>query len=247
MSDETGAKQADTDAAVVAGADVQFDHATLEIGRRLFAGPAEFYWAGAKIDGLPPMVGMEIAFAGRSNVGKSSLVNALTGRNTLARTSNTPGRTQQLNFFRVGPEWGKFSLVDMPGYGFAAVGKEKVAAWTRLIQDYLRGRANLARVYVLIDARHGLKAIDVDVLDGLDRAAVSYQVILTKADALKQSELESRIAEVQQGLLRRPAAFPQVLATSSRSGDGVPEVRAAVIQLMRERGADPVPPAQHTA
>ncbi|MFD2677162.1 ribosome biogenesis GTP-binding protein YihA/YsxC [Camelimonas lactis] len=241
MSDEQPATP-DTAPAVAPGADADFDAGTLEIGRRLFAGPAEFYWATAKIDGLPPMQGMEIAFAGRSNVGKSSLVNALTGRNTLARTSNTPGRTQQLNFFRVGPEWGQFSLVDMPGYGFAAVGKEKVAAWTRLIQDYLRGRANLARVYVLIDSRHGVKQIDTNVLDGLDRAAVSYQVILTKADALKKSELEARIAAIRQGLLRRPAAFPQVLATSSRSGAGVENVRAAVVQLMRERGFDPVPP-----
>ncbi|GHE64634.1 putative GTP-binding protein EngB [Camelimonas fluminis] len=241
MSDEKPATP-DTTPAAAPGADEAFDAETLEIGRRLFAGPAEFYWATAKIDGLPPMQDMEIAFAGRSNVGKSSLVNALTGRNTLARTSNTPGRTQQLNFFRIGPEWGQFSLVDMPGYGFAAVGKEKVAAWTRLIQDYLRGRASLARVYVLIDSRHGVKQIDTNVLDGLDRAAVSYQVILTKADALKKSELEARIAAIRQSLLRRPAAFPQVLATSSRSGAGVEEVRAAVVQLMRERGFDPVPP-----
>jgi len=241
MSDEQPATP-DTAPAVASRADADFDAETLETGRRLFAGPAEFYWATAKIDGLPPMQGMEIAFAGRSNVGKSSLVNALTGRNTLARTSNTPGRTQQLNFFRIGPDWGQFSLVDMPGYGFAAVGKEKVAAWTRLIQDYLRGRANLARVYVLIDSRHGVKQIDTNVLDGLDRAAVSYQVILTKADALKKSELEGRIAAIRQGLLRRPAAFPQVLATSSRSGAGVENVRAAVVQLMRERGFDPVPP-----
>lgn len=239
MSDELPATP---DTSPVADADAPFDAATLEIGRRLFAGPAEFFWATAKIDGLPPMQGVEVAFAGRSNVGKSSLVNALTGRNTLARTSNTPGRTQQLNFFRVGPEWGQFSLVDMPGYGFAAVGKEKVAAWTRLIQDYLRGRANLARVYVLIDSRHGVKEIDTSVLDGLDRAAVSYQVILTKSDALKKSELAARIDSIQLALRKRPAAYPHVLATSSRSGEGVEEVRAAVVQLMRERGFDPVPP-----
>ncbi|MFC0282657.1 ribosome biogenesis GTP-binding protein YihA/YsxC [Camelimonas abortus] len=214
----------------------------LETGRRLFAGPAEFYWATAKIDGLPPMDGVEVAFAGRSNVGKSSLVNALTGRNTLARTSNTPGRTQQLNFFRVGPEWGRFSLVDMPGYGFAAVNREKVAAWTRLIQDYLRGRASLARVYVLVDARHGLKAIDLGVLDGLDRAAVSYQIVLTKTDALKKSELGPRVAGVEEALRRRPAAYPQVLATSSRTGAGIAEARAAVVQLLRERGLPARPP-----
>lgn len=225
------------------GAGGAADGELLETGRRLFAGPAGFYWAASSIDGLPPMADMEIAFAGRSNVGKSSLVNALTSRNTLARTSNTPGRTQQLNFFRIGPEWGQFSLVDMPGYGFAAVGKDKVAAWTRLIQDYLRGRANLARVYVLIDSRHGLKPIDTGVLDGLDRAAVSYQVVLTKIDSLKKSELAGRIASVEQGLKKRPAAYPQVLATSSRTGEGVAEARAAVIQLMRERGHPAAPPA----
>lgn len=249
MSDETrttpsgGSPAGDTPADLPpVAAENAFDAETLEVGRRMFAGPAEFYWAAAKIDGLPPMKDMEIAFAGRSNVGKSSLVNALTGRNTLARTSNTPGRTQQLNFFRIGPDWGQFSLIDMPGYGFAAVGKEKVAAWTRLIQDYLRGRSSLGRVYVLIDSRHGLKTIDIDVLDGLDRSAVSYQVILTKVDALKQGEIEERISAVQKALLRRPAAFPQVLATSSRTGQGVEDVRAAVVQLMRERGYAPTPP-----
>src|SRR5918999_1607831 len=143
----------------------------LESGRKLFAGEAGFVWAASRIDNLPPMRGVEIAFAGRSNVGKSSLVNALTGRKTLARTSHTPGRTQELNFFDLG---GKLILVDMPGYGYAAVAKEKVAAWTSLIHAYLRGRANLARVFVLIDARHGLKPIDSGVLDTLDQAAVSY-------------------------------------------------------------------------
>jgi len=208
------------------------DHA--EAGRKLFAGEAGFVWAASGIDGLPPMAGFEIAFAGRSNVGKSSLVNALTGRKTLARTSHTPGRTQQLNFFRLGD--GRLTLVDMPGYGYAAAGKEKVAAWTELIHAYLRGRANLARVFVLIDARHGLKPVDVAVLDGLDKAAVSYQVVLTKADELKKGELERRVAETAAAIVRRAAAFPEIAPTSSRTGLGVPELRAGIVRLLAERG-----------
>ena len=205
----------------------------LEPGRKLFAGNAEFIWAAVSLKSLPPMDKIEIAFAGRSNVGKSSLINALTGRNTLARTSHTPGRTQQLNFFDIG---GRFNLIDMPGYGYAAVSKEKVAAWTKLIYDYLRGRASLARVFVLIDSRHGFKPVDEDVLKSLDVAAVSYQIVLTKIDELKAAEREAMIAQVSAQIARRPAAYPDVLSTSSRKGLGIPELRASIARLMAERG-----------
>jgi GTP-binding protein len=210
------------------------DAELIEQGRKLFAGDWRFVFASPSIETLPPMDGLEIAFAGRSNVGKSSLINALTGRNALARTSHTPGRTQELIFFE-GPEKAGLRLVDMPGYGYAAAPKTKVASWTALIHQFLLGRATLARVYVLIDARHGLKDVDRDVLKTLDKAAVSYQLVLTKADQVKQAELSSRIAETEAALAKHPAAFPNVLATSSRDGGGMPELRAAIVRLMEER------------
>ena len=168
------------------------------------------------------------------NVGKSSLINALTGRKSLVRVSHTPGRTQELVFFSGDPS---LTLVDMPGYGYAQAPKDKIRAWTELIHAYLRGRANLARVYVLIDARHGLKETDTPSLDVLSEAAVSHQIVLTKADQVKRSDLQARIAATEQALAGRPAAFPRVIATSSRSGDGIPELRAAIARLKAERGA----------
>jgi GTP-binding protein len=209
-----------------------FSSAEVEAGRRLFAQEWRFATAAGSIESLPRMHGIEIAFAGRSNVGKSSLINALSGRHALARTSRTPGRTQELIFFAGAPT---LTLVDMPGYGYAAAPKQKVKAWTELIHAYLRGRANLARVYVLIDARHGLKDADQPALDVLGEAAVSHQVVLTKADQVKPDELAGRIAATETALAKRPAAFPQVLATSARSGAGIAELRAAIARLLAER------------
>ena len=209
------------------------DAKLIERGRKLFAGDWQFTWAAPSIETLPPMAGLEVAFAGRSNVGKSSLINALTGRNNLARTSHTPGRTQELIFFESPDK--TLRLVDMPGYGYAAAPKSKVASWTELIHKFLLGRASLARVYVLIDARHGLKDLDLDVLKTLDRSAVSYQTVLTKADQVNAAELDKRRAETAAALAKHPAAFPEVLATSSRSGTGMPELRAAMVRLIEER------------
>ncbi|MGQ3673426.1 ribosome biogenesis GTP-binding protein YihA/YsxC [Xanthobacter sp. TB0136] len=202
-----------------------------EQGRLLFAGEWKFIWAAPTIETLPPMQGHEIALVGRSNVGKSSLVNALTGRKALARTSVTPGRTQELIFFDAGPQ---LRLVDMPGYGFAKAPKDKVDAWTRTIRDYLRGRVNLARVFVLVDSRHGLKPVDNEILDLLDTAAVSYALILTKTDQVKPTEMPAVIAELKDKIKRRPAAYPEVYPTSSNTGAGFPELRAAIAQLLNE-------------
>jgi GTP-binding protein len=209
-----------------------FSDAEIEAGRRLFAGEWSFLSAASSVVSLPPGQGLEIAFAGRSNVGKSSLINALTGRRSLARTSNTPGRTQELIFFRGA---GPLVLVDLPGYGYAAAAKSKVAAWTRLIHDYLQGRAVLGRVYVLIDARHGLKGVDEAILDALGKAAVSYQVVLTKSDQVSEADLAACVEATKAALRKRPAAFPGTIATSSRTGAGIAELRAAIGRLVRER------------
>src|SRR3954454_25098591 len=177
------------------------DAKLIEEGRKLFAGEWKFVWASPSIETLPPMAGMEVAFAGRSNVGKSSLINALTGRNALARTSHTPGRTQELIFFE-GPDKDGLRLVDMPGYGYASAPKTKVASWTALIHKFLLGRASLARVYVLIDSRHGIKDTDSEILKTLDRSAVSYQIVLTKSDEIKAGEIAARIESTKLALAK---------------------------------------------
>ncbi|HKY93878.1 MAG TPA: ribosome biogenesis GTP-binding protein YihA/YsxC [Kiloniellales bacterium] len=200
----------------------------LEFGRWLFAQDCRFVAGAATEAALPPGGLPEVAFAGRSNVGKSSLVNALTGRKTLAHVSRTPGRTQQLNFFELGR---RLLLVDLPGYGYAKVSKSSVASWQRLIERYLKGRAALRRVLVLLDTRHGLKEVDRGVLDGLDEAAQSYQVVLTKADLAKPAEQEARLAEVATALAKRRAAHPVVHLTSAASGQGIEALRAELAAL----------------
>ncbi len=213
---------------------MDFTPEQLETARKMFAAEWTFVAGAGSEESLPPMQGMEIAFAGRSNVGKSSLVNALTHRNNLARVSDTPGRTQQINFFS-GPR--ELVLADLPGYGYAKVSKEKVAAWTGLVHKFLLGRANLMRVFVLIDSRHGLKEVDREILKQLDKSAVSYAVVLTKTDQLKADELTKRMEETTQTIVRNPAAFPVVFPTSSQTGAGLPELRAAILRVHEERNS----------
>lgn len=204
----------------------------IERGRLLFAGPCEFVKSVAALDGLPPDDRAEVAFAGRSNVGKSSLVNALTGRKTLARTSDTPGRTQFLNFFLLGQEPGpNIYLVDLPGYGYAKVSKTLVEKWTALLKAYLRGRPNLRRVWLLIDGRHGVKDSDHDIMKMLDTAAVSYQIVLTKVDKVPAALRDELVASTQREIAKHVAAHPEILLTSSHKGFGIEEARAVLAKL----------------
>jgi GTP-binding protein len=200
-----------------------------EATEKLFRGPCDFLKGVVDIKGLPPADRVEVAFAGRSNVGKSSLINALLGRKALARTSNTPGRTREINYFTLGD---RLYLVDMPGYGYAQVSKTQVKGWTRLIHDYLRGRATLSRVFLLIDSRHGLKDNDIEIMKMLDETAVSYQIVLTKLDKLKLSEQEKIRDKILKQLTRHPAAFPEVIATSAEKRWGLEELRLAVFNLL---------------
>ena len=195
----------------------------LEAARVLFAHPVAFMMGAVKMDGLPGPDLPEVAFAGRSNVGKSSLINALVGQKYLARASNEPGRTREINFFNLDDQ---LRLVDLPGYGFARVSRGVANKFQDLGRAYLRGRPNLKRVYLLIDARHGLKAVDTEALDALDTAAVSYQIVLTKSDKLKAEEVEAVVARTRDAIRKRPASFPRVLATSAEKGTGITELRA---------------------
>jgi GTP-binding protein len=204
------------------------DAPSLEAGRLLFARACDFVAGADKLEAMPDATLPEIAFAGRSNVGKSSLINALTGRKTLARTSNTPGRTQQINFFRLGD---RLTLVDLPGYGYARASKTRIAAWTRLVNGYLKGRPGLRRVCLLVDARHGPKDVDREIMTMLDKAAVVYQVVLTKTDKTRPAELAACVAATAAELKSHVAAHPETLPTSAETAVGIAELRAALAAL----------------
>jgi GTP-binding protein len=207
----------------------RFSEDQIDAGRRLFGGPSRFLLGVAKLEQLPQSAGVEIAFAGRSNVGKSSLINALTGVNGLARASNTPGRTRELNFFDVNSQ---LTLVDMPGYGYAKAPKHEVKVWQAVLRGYLRGRPGLTRAFVLIDSRHGILKADEEMFDLLDEAAVTYQAVLTKSDKIKPAELEKMRETVAAAIRKHPAAFPELHATSSEKGFGIPELRAEIAGLL---------------
>lgn len=199
-----------------------------EAGRLLFAGPVTFVKGVVAMPGLPPADRLEVCFAGRSNVGKSSLINALTGRKTLARASNTPGRTQEINYFALGEER---YLVDLPGYGYAEAPVAVVAKWQALLKQYLSGRATLRRAFVLVDARHGVKAVDEEILKLLDRSAVTFQAVLTKVDKINRTEREAVIEQVKGALAKHPAAYPEIVVTSSEKGEGIETLRALIATM----------------
>jgi GTP-binding protein len=205
-----------------------FTPEAIEAGRVMFARPATFMLGVVDMDTLPDEGPAEVAFAGRSNVGKSTLLNALVGQNGLARASNTPGRTREINYFDLG---GELRLVDLPGYGYAKAPREDVAQWTALTRDFLRGRSVLRRVCLLIDSRHGLKQVDMEIMDLLDEAAVNYQIVLTKTDKIKETALAQLLAATTKQIARRPAAHPLVRATSSEKGDGIDLLRAELAAL----------------
>jgi GTP-binding protein len=206
------------------------DASHIEAGRRLFAKPVSFLMGVAKIEQLPGAFPAEIAFGGRSNAGKSSLINALTGRHNLARASNSPGRTKEINYFLAAE--GQLAIVDLPGYGYARAEKAAVKSWQRLIRDYLRSRPGLRRVLILIDARHGLKPADLEAMNLLDETAVNYQIVLTKIDKCTERELETVRSATRKALAKRPAAHPEVHATSARTGSGIAELRSEIAQLV---------------
>ena len=210
---------------------VDLDHTTeeaLEVGRKLFARECTFFWGAVDVKALPPLDRPEVAFAGRSNVGKSSLLNALVGQNSLARSSQTPGRTRELNIFDLG---GRLNLIDLPGYGYAKASKSKIAQWTDLTRKYLRGRATLGRLFLLIDSRHGLKPPDHELMEMLDRAAVTFVIVLTKVDKTTGKELEKITASVLADSAKYTARYPEIFATSSDSGHGIPLLRSYIAGL----------------